>query len=279
MKLKNNRLFIVLVLFLTALCIYLFVSAPAPLPEEHAAKGDFSVNDVFLIVSEENDVVRKLYTSEIVGAGKKAGLAFAENWREETVAAGPLPALFLRETSASLSKSPVPLELFLGSDFPISAANSFSGRQTEKFLQIKQDGKPQFFFEEDTKLHTAMFPDYAVAPACVQCHNGHADSPKKDWELGDPMGATTWSYPRGKLSMEEMVKIITTVRNSFRQAYSDYLSKAKGFPRTPEIGTHWPRDGYYLPDEKTFFTEFSKRASPATIKRLMRISTGKNTAE
>ncbi|HYE36301.1 hypothetical protein [Methylocaldum sp.] len=128
--------FVIAVLTLTALIVYLFVSAPPPLPEKPDSGSSIPIEQVFAIVEAENDAIRILWTEEIVGKGKAAGLKFDEHWRDENVDAGPLPALFLRETATSLEKGPVRLSLFLGSDFPLNPANRFQGLQMDKFALI-----------------------------------------------------------------------------------------------------------------------------------------------
>ena len=263
--------FIITVLALIALSIYLFVQAPAPLPEMETAVGEtIPIETVLTLVAAENDVVRALWTREIVGAGQQVGLAFDEDWREDDVEAGPLPALFLREAAASLEKNPVPLSLFLGSDFPISPSNLFTGRQTEMFERIRETDEAQFFFAEDTQLHTAMFPDYASVEACVSCHNDHPDSPKVDWQLNEVMGATTWLYPKEEVTMAEFMEIIGAVRLGFRDAYTAYLEKTATFSNPPEIGERWPRDGgYYLPSTEVFLTEFAQQASIRSMEILL----------
>ena len=66
--------------------VYLFVSAPAPLEELRAQHGKrIAVSELFELVAAENAAVRQLYTQEIVAAGKRAGLRFDENWRDEGV--------------------------------------------------------------------------------------------------------------------------------------------------------------------------------------------------
>ncbi len=175
---KKRRFRMLPVLALTALIVYLFVTAPSPLPEDAQAGQTIPISDVLTITAAENDIVRALWTKEIVGKGKQAGLAFGEDWRERGVEKGPLPALFLREMAMSLEKNPAPLSVFLGSDYPIAEANNFDGIQTEMFEKIKPNHEPQFFYSEDTQRHTAMFADIAVAPACVTCHNEHPQSPK-----------------------------------------------------------------------------------------------------
>src|SRR5262249_7729734 len=186
---------------------------------------------------------RALYTREIVGAGKAAGMAFNEKWHDPAVQAGPLPALFLREAAKSLQKSPVRVGLFLGSEFPISSANRFTGRQEEASQRMRKTQKAEFFYAQDTQLYTAMCPDYASARDCGSCHNNHRESPKKDWKLNDMMGATTWTYPAKEVSHADLLSIMAAVHQAFRDAYDAFLAKAQTFARKPEIGERWPRDG------------------------------------
>ena len=39
--------------------------------------------------------------------------------------------------------------------------------------------------------------DKATVEACAKCHNEHADSPRKDWKVGDTMGALVIRIPKG----------------------------------------------------------------------------------
>ncbi|MET0591827.1 MAG: DUF3365 domain-containing protein, partial [Polyangiaceae bacterium] len=228
--------------------VYLFVSAPPPLPEGQAT-GDkrWTTHEVLEICAAENAAVRELYAQEIVGAGQKVGLRFDETWEQLKVDVGPLPALFLRETSRSLARGSVPLGLFLGSDNPVNKSNRFSGLQAEAFREMRRDGKPHGFFMNDVNLYTAMFPDFAVAESCANCHNEHRDSPKTDWEFGDLMGATTWTFPAKDLSVSEALEVVAALRHAFRDAYARYVDKAKTFSLPPEIGKKWPSQCYCLP--------------------------------
>ena len=274
----QNKTFFLAALAFLALSVYLFVEAPPPLSDGKASEDRaINVNELLDIVANENNAVRALYTKEIVGAGKEAGLKFSEDWREVSVDSGPLPALFLREASKSLEKNAVPLSLFLGSDFPIAASNAFKGVQSEKFTQIKQSLKPAYFYAADIDRYTAMYPDYAISKACVDCHNEHPDSPKKDWQLQEIMGATTWLYPDQYVTPGELLKAVTAVRESFKVAYQTYLDKVKTFKNPPAIGDKWPRDGYYLPAPEIFMQEFESRVSTATIAALLKANQPKAT--
>ena len=261
----GSKPFFMTVLILVSLITYLAVSAPLPLLEKPHVGATIPIQRVLSMAEAENDVVRTLWTREIVGAGKTVGLQFDEDWRERGVEAGPLPALFLRETAKSLEKSPVRLSLYLGSDFPIKTANSFKGKQREKFQIIKKTREPQFFYVEDTGLYTASFADIAVAHPCVQCHNEHEQSSKHDWKLNDVMGATTWAYPSASVNLDEAIEILTALRKGFNEAYSAYLTKTASFAKRPEIGERWPREGYYLPSAEVFMEKVIELASAHTL--------------
>ncbi len=250
---------------LLCLVVYLFVSAPPPLEEKQAEARLIPVEELFAILEEENDVIRALWTGEIVGAGRKAGLKFDEHWRDRDVEAGPLPALFLRETAKSLEKSPMRLSLFLGSDFPINPANRFEGVQLDKFRELRETGHAQFFFVPDTGLYTGMFSDFAVNEACVECHNKHEQTPKKDWRLNDMMGATTWMYPSATVSVEDLLRAVDALHHGLDEAYQAYLAKVANFANPPTIGERWPSDGYFLPSRDVFMQKVLGRTAPHTL--------------
>lgn len=240
-------------------------------PKGSAEENVFSVSEVLEMVAKENDVTRTLYTKAIVGKGKAQGMKFDEDWRKDDVEAGPLPALFLRGVATSITKSPVPLGLYLGSDFPVNAANKFVGKQADLFDKIKADQKPQFFYDEDQKLHTAMFADVAGAGACVSCHNGHAQSPKTDWKLGDVMGATTWQYPKDSLTYKETVAVLNSYAKGTVDIYLEYLDEIENFKESekPEVGKKWPAEGKYLPTAEVFLDSVRKLTSYETMKKLV----------
>lgn len=238
--------------------------------ETAAAENVFSVDQVLEMVAKENDVTRTLYTKAIVGGGKKQGMKFDEDWRKDDVEAGPLPALFLRGVASSIRKSPVPLGLYLGSDFPVNAANKFEGKQADLFKQIKKDQKPQHFYDEDLKLHTAMFADLASAGACVSCHNDHPQTSKSDWKLGDVMGATTWQYPKDSLTYKETIAVLNSYAEGTVDIYKAYLEEIADFKESvkPEIGDKWPAEGNYLPTPEVFLDSVKKLSSYETMKML-----------
>jgi len=261
----SSKSFWITLFSLGCLGIYLFVSAPPPLDDQKTGQATIPVEQMLTLLQAENAAARAIWTKEIVGEGKKVGLKFDEHWRDADLEAGPLPALFLRETAKSMEKSPLRLSLFLGSDYPISPDNRFEGLQQEKFQILRQSQQPQFFYVPDTRLHTAMFADLAVAEPCIECHNKHEQSPKRDWHLNDIMGAATWMYPASVVTLEDMLKAVMVLHKGIQDAYAAYLEKVKTFAHPPVIGEQWPRDGYYLPSLEVFMQAFLQRTSQHTL--------------
>lgn len=229
------------------------------------------VDKALEIVARENDIARTLYTKGIVGPGKKAGLKFDENWRKDDVEAGPLPALFLRGISSDIQKGDVPLGLFLGSDYPINAANKFEGKQAELFAEMRKDSSAKFFMDENAKVQTAMFPDFASAEPCVNCHNDHKETTKGDWKKGDIMGATTWTYPKAKLTMKEVEDLVEAYRKGIVNTMGEYIKEIDGFKNSPKpiVGTKWPTDGMYIPTPEAFLDSVKVLSSSKSLESML----------
>ena len=267
-----NKLKVInLTLILLVLLVYLFVTAP---PELDAKNTDKTLDTrvALNLINKLNGVARTLYTNKIVKSGKKAGIKFDENWKEEGVDAFPLPAQFLRLTSRELESSAVPLGLYLGSDYPINSANKFKGLQSEKFLQLKETRQSQYFYEQDTDRYYYMAEDVAISSVCVSCHNEHKDSPKTDWVLNDIMGATTWSYPVQQLSYPQLIAMTVAYYKSVESAYSTFLEKIKYFKgNKPAINDQWPNKNFTVPTLATFMAEYEKKAGAVILNVLVKL--------
>ncbi|MBX9591321.1 MAG: DUF3365 domain-containing protein [Hyphomonadaceae bacterium] len=265
---------LVVLAMLAIVAIYLFVTAPEPLPDNAGPSGSadrrVAIAQVFEAANAINHEARRTYTARVVGPGQQAGLEFAEDWREKQRQAGPLPALFLRLVSSELTKKPQPLGLFLGSDEPINPSNLFTGEQKVRFGRMQAETRPQVFATPDG-YQVAMYPDVASAEPCVRCHNEHKASPKRDWKLDDIMGATTWIYPQRDVSLAEFLVIVANVYSSVEAAWETVLAKAATFTPPPAIGPHWPKAGArVLPDSQTFMAEVYQASAPTVVRILSR---------
>lgn len=262
----TSRLVAPLVLIVVA--IYLVATAPVALAESVETDRSLTVKALFMVLANENDTARTLYTDRIVGPGKEIGLAFREDWAEPAVVAGPLPALFLRRCAEILGqKSPVGLRL--AAEYPIEARNKLVGEDLGRFHEMKVRNGPMFYVNENAGRYVAMYPDVAHSMACVTCHNSHERSAKSDWKLMDVMGATVWSWPEERVSYKAALKIVKDFRGAVKTVYSEYVKKLRAVDGAPGIGSGWPADGASLPDPDQFLAECVRLSSEKTLEILM----------
>jgi len=112
-----------------------------------------------------------------------------ENWREDRTL--PLPAQFFKESSRGLQVRGKPFRYRLVSLWPINQENAPESEEERQALeQVINYGEvaEQEIKLENRKYYQAIFPDRAVSRACVNCHNAHEKSPKRDFKLNDIMG-------------------------------------------------------------------------------------------
>jgi hypothetical protein len=73
------------------------------------------------------------------------------------------------------------------SDLERNALESLRKNPGVPVTGIVTSGRKQYF--------QAIYPDLAVSSACVDCHNGHLLSPKRDFKLNDVMGGIAITIP------------------------------------------------------------------------------------
>ncbi len=141
---------------------------------------------------------RTVYAKYIVNRLQKKNIIYAsENWWEENTLL--LPAQFLLNASDLIKNMRLGLDYKLVSLWPINphngAANKFernglesvASRPLRPYIGTLQIGNQSYF--------QAIYPDIAVTPACVTCHNAHPKSPKRDFKLFDVIGGIVVSVP------------------------------------------------------------------------------------
>jgi len=87
----------------------------------------------------------------------------------------------------------------LQSLWPIGKQNGPKTEVEKVGLQYIVDNPGKNYYGEeklgDITYYTAVYPDVAVAEACVSCHNEHKDTPKTDFKIGDVMGGVVIRVP------------------------------------------------------------------------------------
>ena len=141
---------------------------------------------------------RATYTTQVVQRLQdEAGVIKAsEHFKEDK--ALPLPAQMLR-MGAQRASSGGGLRYSLISKWAINKTNlartDFERRGLDAV--VAQPDRP--FVEHQTvngtRYFMAIYADRAVSPACVKCHNEHAESPRRDFREGDVMGGIIIAIP------------------------------------------------------------------------------------
>jgi hypothetical protein len=150
------------------------------------------------------DSDRSVYTQKIVNrlVMKEKVIKASEHFEDDK--AVPLPAQMFRFGSELAKERAGKLEgvdfsYSLQSLWPVNKQNAPNTPAEKTGLQYVADniGKNYYTREElGGKVYfTAVYPDIAVAPVCVACHNAHPDSPKKDFKMGDVMGGVIIRIP------------------------------------------------------------------------------------
>ncbi len=84
--------------------------------------------------------------------------------------------------------------------YPINKKNGPGTDLEQQGLQHVMDNEESFYGEEELggpRYFAAVYPDFAVSEASVDCHNNHKDSPRTDIELGDVIGGVVIRIPMG----------------------------------------------------------------------------------
>jgi hypothetical protein len=141
---------------------------------------------------------RTLYTTHVVDRMQETGTAIAsEGWEERN--ALPLPAQMLLLSGERVSKKGGGLNYRLASLWPIyqknGPANDFEKEGLKAVQQNPNKPYTGFINQGEESLYVAIYADLAVSKSCVNCHNRHLLSPKRDQKLGDVMGGIIISFP------------------------------------------------------------------------------------
>lgn len=128
---------------------------------------------------------RTVYAQGVLEQAKRGGVASKEEWAKDDHAV-MLPAQFVKAAGFEIKE----YELGLIGLTPIYKANVPKTTAEEEALR-KFIANPELkvLTFTDGLLVKGMMPDFAITQACADCHNGHPQSPRKDFRQGDLMGA------------------------------------------------------------------------------------------
>ncbi|MEB3179939.1 MAG: adenylate/guanylate cyclase domain-containing protein [Nostocaceae cyanobacterium] len=160
---------------------------------------------------------RTLYASKAVDKVKMVpGISVTHDYATKEGAI-PLPATYLIELASSLSKQNTGMSVRLYSDYPFPWRKT-EGGATDNFEKdalsyLRQNPQQPYYSFENFQGRLSL--RYAQAdllkPSCVNCHNTHPDSPKRDWKVGDVRGILEITTPLDSY----MVKTFKGLKGTF----------------------------------------------------------------
>lgn len=147
------------------------------------------------VIAADRETYARLIVQRL--ASDEHRLPAAENWRE---AHGlPVPAQMLREAGQGIQRRGAEFSYTLRSLWPI---NGNYGPQTEVeqagLEAVARHPETNYYAEETLggrSYFTAIYADRAILPCCLECHNEHPRSPRRDFRLNDVMGALIVRVP------------------------------------------------------------------------------------
>ena len=163
--------------------------------------GGLDPKDVADMLHAVMEADRSVYTKMVVQrlTLQDKVITASEHFADEK--ALPLPAQMFRMGAEAAAEKTAKFSYSLLSLTPINKQNAARTDTERKGMQAVAENKVQNFYGEEQlgkkRYFTAVYPDIAVAEACVKCHNDHKDSPRHDFKLGDVMGAVVIRIPLG----------------------------------------------------------------------------------
>ena len=134
--------------------------------------------------------LRGYYTKNVVAKAVAAGLTATPEHAQDPKSI-PLPATLIHDISEVLKSRDTRIQLYSSLPFPIRGERKLDEFQQRAWTALSADPKTtlseQQLINGNRTLRVAV-ADVMQADACVACHNARADSPKRDWKLGDVRG-------------------------------------------------------------------------------------------
>jgi len=141
---------------------------------------------------------RTIYSTFIVNRLHEKGILSAdEAWEQKN--ALPLPAQFLQKSGQLMAENGSGIRFRLIGLWPIYERNgpvtefertglkAVATHPDQPYEGVVRSGKVAYF--------QAIYADQAVTKACIDCHNKHPLSPKRNFKLNDVMGGIVITFP------------------------------------------------------------------------------------
>lgn len=150
-------------------------------------------------VGSQITALRTFYTKEVVSRATAAGMDINYDFhtRDNTL---PLPATMVRALGKQIEQDFPGTSVRLYSRYPFphrKATERYDDFEMDALAALEHD--PKTAVSKLERVGERLSIRYATADlmreSCVKCHNSHAESPKRDWKVGDVRGVVEVIVP------------------------------------------------------------------------------------
>jgi hypothetical protein len=142
---------------------------------------------------------RTVYTRLIINRlqNEEKVIKASEHWKDDKALV--LPAQMFRYGAEMVAEKGAGFSYSLLSLWPVNKQNTPRTDTEKTGLKFVADNPGKNYYAEEelggAKYFTAVYADTAIAQACISCHNGHKDSPRTDFKMGEVMGGVVIRIP------------------------------------------------------------------------------------
>lgn len=213
---KNMGLFVKMTLPAIIVAVLVAVGVATMAKKQQASLATSQARLAAKAIGQQVLAERAMYTQHVISKPKKDGVEFKPSQTPETTPGGvPLPATFVHRVSAAVVANPnATHSVDLLSTWNLNP-NKGPRDAFEKEGLTKVAANPNQIYDgiEGTGAqarYRAIIADIGTADACINCHNNHEKSTKRDFKLNDVMGGIVVSVPVGE-AMEQASGNVTTL--------------------------------------------------------------------
>jgi diguanylate cyclase (GGDEF)-like protein len=141
-----------------------------------------------LDVADQIKITRGYYTKNVVARAVQSGALTPSFSYKDDPKAIPLPATFVKDISELLKEKDTTLSLVSPYPWPHRAERKMDDFESTAWQAFQMDPNAVFSRQEvqdGKRVLRVAIADRMTGQTCVNCHNGHEQSARKDWKVGD----------------------------------------------------------------------------------------------
>ena len=138
--------------------------------------------------------IRQYYTKNVIEKVKGGSSISVNTVHKNIPDAIPLPATMIHELSEHINEEIDGMELKLYSDYPynVREKRTLDKFEEEAIKYFRENGTREPLIKQERRdgieVVRVAVADVMSNNACLGCHNSRADSPKRNWKIGDVRG-------------------------------------------------------------------------------------------